>query len=97
MKEQIEQMLESNTPFSVMQYFESFKGSKKETYKKYELIYINKRKELAFKILNQEDILFVKQNSDRIKLIIDNQDGRIYEFNKFKEYKEKNFLNLINY
>jgi len=98
MKEQIEQMLESNTPFAVMQYFESFKGLKKETYKKYELIYINKRKEIAFKILDQETIAFVKKNPDKIKLIIDNKDGRIYEFNKFKEHKEKNFLNLtVNY
>jgi len=89
----LKELLENNTPFSVMQYFESFKGSKKETYKKYELIYINQRKELAFKILNQEDITFFKRNTDKIKLIIDNKDGRIYEFNKFKEYKEYNCVN----
>jgi len=89
---QVKKLLENNTPFSVMQYFESFKGSKKETYKKYELIYVNQRKELAFKILSQEEISFVKDNTDKIKLIIDNKDGRIYEFNKFKEYKEANVV-----
>ena len=89
---QVKKVFENHTPFSVMQYFESFKGSKKETYKKYELIYVNQRKELAFKILSQEEISFVKQNTDKIKLIIDNKDGRIYEFNKFKEYKESNVL-----
>ena len=90
---QIHKFLENNTPFSVMQYFESFKGNKKETHKKYELLYINSRKELAFKILTQTEISFVKQNTDKIKLIIDNKDGRIYEFNNFKEFKEANCVN----
>lgn len=90
----VKELLENNTPFSVMQYFESFRGSKKETYKKYELIYVDKRKKLAFKILTQEEISFVKENTDKIKLIIDNKYGRIYEFNKFKEYKEANVINL---
>ena len=86
----IKKMFENNTPFALMQYFESFKGSKNETYKKYELIYINARKELAFKVLNQKEILFAKQNTNKMKIIIDNKEGRIYEFNKFKEYKEVN-------
>lgn len=89
---QIKKLLENNTPFSVMQYFESFKSSKKETCKKYELIYVNQRKKLAFKILNQDEISFLKENTDKIKLIIDNKDGRVYEFNKFKEYKEANVI-----
>ena len=89
---QVKKLLENNTPFSVMQYFESFKGSKKETVKKYELIYINKRKEVAYKLLSTEEIKTVKSEKD-IKLIIDNKDGRIYEFNKFKEYKEANVIN----
>jgi hypothetical protein len=46
----------------------------------------------AFKILSQEEISFIKENTDKIKLIIDNKDGRIYEFNKFKEYKEANVV-----
>jgi hypothetical protein len=86
----VRKMLENNTPFSVMQYFEKFKGSKEESYKKYELIYINENKEIAFKILNRDEISFVKENLEKIKLIIDNKDGRIYEFNKFKEHKEAN-------
>lgn len=89
MKE-LKQMLRENTPFAVMQYFESFKSLKKETHKKYELIYINHRKEISYKLLDQNEIYFVKQNLDKIKLIIDYADGRIYEFNNFKEYKEAN-------
>jgi hypothetical protein len=91
---QVKKLLESNTPFAVIQYFESFKGSKKETHKKYEVLYINQRKEVAFKILNQEEISFVKVNKEKIKLILDTKDGRVYEFNKFKEYKE---VNVVNY
>ena len=85
---QIKHLFKNNIPFSVMQYFENFKGSKKETHKKYELIYINKEKEIAFKILNRDEVIFVKENANKIELIINNKDGRIYEFNKFKEYKE---------
>jgi len=83
----IKELLKNETPFSVMQYFESFKGSKKETYKKYELIYLNKRKEVAYKLLSNEEINIVK-NTKNIKVVIDNADGKIYEFNNFKEYKE---------
>jgi hypothetical protein len=89
----VKDLLKNNTPFSVMQYFESFKGSKKETRKEYELIYVNTNKKLSFKILSKEEISFVKQNLDKIKLIIDNKDGRIYEFNNFKDYKELNVIN----
>lgn len=83
----IKELLKNETPFAVMQYFERFKGSKSETVKKYELIYINKRKEVAYKLLSNEEINIVK-NTKNIKVVIDNADGKIYEFNNFKEYKE---------
>ena len=83
----IKELLKNETPFAVMQYFERFKGSKSETVKKYELIYINKRKEVAYKLISNEEINIVKNTKD-IKVVIDNIDGKIYEFNNFKEYKE---------
>ena len=83
----IKELLKNETPFAVMQYFERFIGSNTETVKKYELIYINKRKEVAYKLLSNEEINIVK-NSKNIKVVIDNVDGKIYEFNNFKEYKE---------
>ena len=49
--------------------------------------FINKRKEVAYKLLSNEEIKTVKSEKD-IKLIIDNNDGKIYEYNNFKEYKE---------
>ena len=89
----IKELLKNETPFAVMQYFERFKGSKTETVKKYELIYINKRKEVAYKLLSTEEIKTVKSEKD-IKLIIDNNDGKIYEYNNFKEYKESRYSTL---
>ncbi len=88
----VKKFLDNNTPFAVMQYFESIKATKKQTFKKYELIYINIRKEVAFKILNEEDIAIVKENINKIKVIVNNNDGRIYEFNQFKEFKEANTI-----
>lgn len=55
----IKELLKNNTPFAVMQYFERFKGSKSETVKKYELIYLNKRKEVSYKLLSNEEINIV--------------------------------------
>jgi hypothetical protein len=83
----IKELLKNDTPFAVMQYFERFKGSKSETVKRYELIYLNKRKELSFKILSNEEVTIVKNEKD-IKIVIDDNDGKIFEFNNFKEYKE---------
>ena len=83
----IKELLKNNTPFAVMQYFERFKGSKTETVKKYELIYLNKRKEISYKLLSNEEINIVK-NEKNIKIVIDNNDGKIFEYNYFKEYKE---------
>ena len=71
----------------------TLKVQKTKLTKKYELIYINEKKELAFKILNEQEKSFFKSNTDKIKLIINDKDGRIYEFNNFKEYKEANEVN----
>jgi hypothetical protein len=90
----IKQFLQDNKPFSVMQYFESFKGNKTETKKAYEIIYLNLENKLSFKILNKGDIIFLKENLSKFKNIIKNKEGSIYEFNNFKEYKEKNCLKV---
>jgi hypothetical protein len=87
---QVKQLLEDNTPFAVTQIFGILKDSKKETYKHYELVCINKRKELVFEVLSGEEISFFEENLDKIKLIVDNKFGRVYEFNKFKEFCKTN-------
>ena len=76
----VNKLIETQTPFAVMQYFESFKGSKRETNRVYELIYLNSKKTNSFKILNKNE------------LVISNDYGSIYEFNDFKEYYNKNAI-----
>lgn len=83
----IEEFVKKETPFAVMQYFVSFKASKSETIKKYEIMYVL-GKSLIFKALNKREINFLKTNADKIKLLISNRDGCIWEFNNFKSFKE---------
>jgi hypothetical protein len=89
----LQTLVEKNTPFAVMQYFQSLKSSKQEVNKKYELIYINSNKEVAYSILESEEINYLKTNLGIIKLIIKNKDGKIFEFNNFKKHKENLEIN----
>ena len=86
----VNKLIETQTPFAVMQYFESFKGSKRETNRVYELTYLNSKKLLSFKVLNKNEIAFLKSNPDKIKLVITNDYGSVYEFNDFKNYHNEN-------
>ena len=86
----LKKLLNNNTPFAIMQYFESFKLSKQETCRKYELIYLNNSKKISFKILDQEEIRFFKLHLNEIKPIIKHKKGCVYEFKKFKEYLDAN-------
>ena len=88
----VNKLIEKHTPFAVMQYFESFKGSKRETNRVYELIYLNSKKLLSFRVLNKNEIDFLKSNTDKIKLVITNDYGRVYEFNDFKNYQIENAI-----
>ena len=40
----------------------------------------------------EKDIAFVKAKTQEIKIIIDNKDGRIYDYQNFKKYKEENCI-----
>jgi len=84
----IKKLLEENTPFAVMQYFESYKRNKDETCRKYELVYVNGSKKVCYKLLNKNELDFFKINLKKFELVLKNNDGSVYEFNKFKEYKE---------
>ena len=81
-------LVHENTPFAVMQYFECLKTTKQELNKQYELIYINNDNEITYKILKIDEINYLKNNLETIKLIIKNKDVKIFEFNNFKNYKE---------
>jgi hypothetical protein len=77
-----------------MQYFQSVKVIYENQCKIYELIeLINGGVDIRFKTLNRADITYLKENLDIIKVVINNSDGKIYEFNNFKKYYQ-DFKNL---
>lgn len=86
---QIDNFLKTQTPFAVIQYFESLKISKRETYKKYELMFVNVKNDVVFRLLEKDEIDFIKANTDQIKLVLDVELGKVYEFKNFKEYKNQ--------
>ena len=87
----IQKLFDNEIPFAVVQYFETFKANKDLACKKYELLYIRDRS-VRYKDLEFEDMLFVNENRDRIKSIIKNKDGEVFEFNNFKAFKEQQLI-----
>lgn len=90
----LKKLVKENKPFAVMQYFQSVKVIYDNQCKTYELIeLINGGVDIRFKTLNRADITYLKENLDIIKVVINNSDGKIYEFNNFKKYYQ-DFKNL---
>jgi len=89
---QINEFLNSGKPFAVMQYFEYLKSSKGQTNKVYELIYVNSKNKLAYKTLTYSEIDFFKVKINKFKLVIDDKNGRIYDYNDFKKYQENTVI-----
>ena len=90
--ETINKFLKSKTPFAVIQYFEFLKSLKTEKNKAYQLVYVNSKKKLGYKPINEIEIDFVKRNPQIMKMVHDTEDGRVYEYNDFKIYKEANVI-----
>ncbi len=74
-------------PFAVMQYNCNLIQSE-DNYKSYEMIYLNDEKKLAFKILDEKLLFQFKENINKFNLVLNNSDGKIYEFMEFKKHKE---------
>jgi len=89
---EINELIKNNIPFAVMQYFEYLKSNKGQTNKVYELIYVNSKKKLAYKTLNYDDIDLFKYNVNKFKLVVDDKNGRIYDYNYFKKHQENTVI-----
>ena len=85
--------LAKGEPFSVIQYFVSFKGIKENTNKKYELIHVNPNKNLSFKALNRSEIAFFTTQIPKFDLVVNSKSGRVFEFNNFRQHKARTVLN----
>mgnify|MGYP003563199415 FL=1 len=76
----IEKFLKEKKPFAVMQSFETFIGIQNKVY---EILFIQDNNFLTLKMSKNEIDLF-KENINLFELKKDTKDGRIYEFNSFK-------------
>lgn len=81
----IQKLLETNTPFAIVQYFETIVGVSGMSNKKYELIYLNSEDELKFKIIDNKLAL---ETIPKLKKVLDTEDGCVWEFRNFKEYRD---------
>ena len=79
-----------------IQYFESLTILKKETHKKYEILYIEEVKKkvkgeikiltkVNCKVLNSEEVSFFRSIKDSMELVLDNRNGKIWEFKQFQK------------
>lgn len=89
--EKIQSLLNANTPFIVIQYFEWIKTMEDKKNRVYELMFIGKENVSKSIILNDEAIKILKKNLFEFKIHNGDGDGNVYDFNDFKTYaKAKN-------
>ena len=97
----ISEMIESKTPFAVIQFFENLIFYPEEKHRKYEIMYVGEKKviekvgdkevEIVKNILKFDkfttdtDIDFAMQK-DKFTLVRNNKHGKIWEHGNFKEY-----------
>lgn len=84
----IQALLDKKIPFAIVIHHVSFRVNINDIVRKYELLFIDSKNEINFKLLDREEISIFKENIKLMNLVIDNKYGRVYEFNKFKEHKE---------
>lgn len=80
----IQKLIENKQPFAIIQYFNKMIGLDDHYSRVYELIYLDKKDELRFKIIpNKVSIEAVS----KLKKVLENEHGAVWEFNNFKEYR----------
>ncbi len=94
----IEKFINQKKPFAVIKYNEWLKTDKSQSRQIYEIIYIEKRVcatgkmlYVTGKTLKEEALEVFKKNISLFKLVLNNQDGQVYEFNGFKNYHDAVF------
>jgi hypothetical protein len=80
----INQLFEARQPFAVLQYFATIKSFEENAIQKFELMYENKGRNTS-KTMDKEDVsYFLNDVSDKMKVVIDNRHGKVWEFNDFR-------------
>lgn len=81
----IQKLLENNTPFAIVQYFETVRDVTGISNKVYELIYLNPEDKLKHKIIDNKLALEI---IPELKKVLDTKDGCVWEYLNFKEYRD---------
>lgn len=81
----VQKLLEKNTPFAIVQYFETAIFVTGISNKVYELIYLNPEDKLKFKIIDNKLAL---ETIPKLKKVLDTEDGCVWEYLNFKEYRD---------
>ncbi len=98
MKNRVEELINKNNSFAIVQYFEWLKGAVNEKNKIYELLTIKEykgKKEIDYKKLTEKEIEFLKININKLKVKTNTPDGIVYDFNNFKQILQKNNIKNI--
>lgn len=90
-RESIVEKIKSRKPFAVMVYHEWLKSDKDTCFKKYEVIDIQFNTFVTYK-LSSEDIRFFRENKHLFIQEIADDNGGVYEFNKFSEGEQFKYL-----
>lgn len=77
-------ILKTEKSFAIIQFFTSLISIKSETMKEYEILYINAEK-VKFAKLSYSQFAYVKNEIKDLKLVVDDNFGRVWDFNNFKE------------
>ena len=81
-------ILKTKKSFAVIQFFTSLISIKSETTKEYEIMYINAKK-VKFAKLSYSQFSYIKNEIKDLKLVVDDNGGRVWDFNNFKEKYNK--------
>lgn len=77
-------ILKTKKSFAIIQFFTSLISIKSETMKEYEIMYIYAKK-VRFAKLSYSQFAYVKNEIEDLKLVVDDNAGRVWDYNNFKE------------
>jgi len=81
----LKELVSVNKPLAIVQYFEWLVTAPSETNKVYEMMHMDEDGDFISTILESKDINYLKNNIEKFDIKHNTKDGRVYEFNNFKE------------
>ena len=90
-RESIVKKIQARKPFAVMVYHEWLKSDKDTCFKKYEVIDIQFDAFVTYK-LSSECIRFFRENKHLFIQKLADDDGGVYEFNRFSDLEQFKYL-----